>query len=330
VSPPRFSTGYAALQNRPALLIETHMLKPYRTRVDATYHLLKAAIAAVNRQGKDLRRLVREVDRALIRRGGSSIDRGWVPLKFDSGKKYHARTFLGIRSHTEPSEVSGGKRTVYTGEPDTVTLPFYDESIVLDSASIPVAYLIPPEWKFVPEVLRIHGIQIERLVAQADVDVESYGFSDVRWPDHPFEGRVGPTYTSTMIRQTRSYPVGTTVVYMNQRAAKVAVHLLEPGSEDSFVAWGFFNAIFEQKEYAENYVMEAVGRTMLSEQPDLRREYEQKIASDSSFAKSVEERLNWLYLRSRWADPALGLYPVGRVTERAVLSTGPWRQNTQQ
>ncbi len=35
-SGPRFSTGYAALQNRPALLIETHMLKPYASRVHAT------------------------------------------------------------------------------------------------------------------------------------------------------------------------------------------------------------------------------------------------------------------------------------------------------
>jgi Zinc carboxypeptidase len=40
-APARFSTGYAALHNRPALLIETHMLKPYRTRVEATYHFLR-------------------------------------------------------------------------------------------------------------------------------------------------------------------------------------------------------------------------------------------------------------------------------------------------
>ena len=27
---PRFSTGYVPLRNRPGILIETHMLKPYR------------------------------------------------------------------------------------------------------------------------------------------------------------------------------------------------------------------------------------------------------------------------------------------------------------
>src|SRR5262245_47352730 len=33
---PRFSTGYVNLQNRPAILLETHMLKDYRTRVRGT------------------------------------------------------------------------------------------------------------------------------------------------------------------------------------------------------------------------------------------------------------------------------------------------------
>jgi murein tripeptide amidase MpaA len=38
--PPRFSTGYTPLQCRPGILVETHMLKPYGTRVRATYDLL--------------------------------------------------------------------------------------------------------------------------------------------------------------------------------------------------------------------------------------------------------------------------------------------------
>ena len=37
VAPPMLSQGYTALRNRPGLLIETHMLKPYNVRVSATY-----------------------------------------------------------------------------------------------------------------------------------------------------------------------------------------------------------------------------------------------------------------------------------------------------
>src|SRR5580692_6171198 len=50
----RFSTGYAALQNRPALLIETHMLKSYAVRVRATYDLVSLLIDYAGQHGADL------------------------------------------------------------------------------------------------------------------------------------------------------------------------------------------------------------------------------------------------------------------------------------
>ncbi|BDQ03052.1 M14 family metallopeptidase [Ignavibacterium sp.] len=40
-SSPRFSTGYFALRNRPSLLVETHMIKPYKERVFATKAVLE-------------------------------------------------------------------------------------------------------------------------------------------------------------------------------------------------------------------------------------------------------------------------------------------------
>src|SRR6185436_13366743 len=47
---PRFSTGYVPLRNRPAILIETHMLKEYGSRVIGTYHFLRSALEEVNRE----------------------------------------------------------------------------------------------------------------------------------------------------------------------------------------------------------------------------------------------------------------------------------------
>ena len=44
---PRFSTGYFALRNRPILLVETHMLKPYGERVFATKAVLETALIFV-------------------------------------------------------------------------------------------------------------------------------------------------------------------------------------------------------------------------------------------------------------------------------------------
>ena len=41
---PRYSTGYTTLFNTFGMMVETHMLKPYKQRVDGTYELMKSMI----------------------------------------------------------------------------------------------------------------------------------------------------------------------------------------------------------------------------------------------------------------------------------------------
>jgi hypothetical protein len=79
------------------------------------------------------------------------------------------------------------------------------------------------------------------------------------------------------------------------------------------VTWGFFDAIFEQKEYGEGYVVEKLAREMMAKDPKLKEEFEARLASDHDFAASPSERLNFFYKRSPYWDSHLGLYPVGRV-----------------
>lgn len=50
---------------------------------------------------------------------------------------------------------------------------------------------------------------------------------------------------------------------MKLRTARIIAHFLEPKASDSFVGWGFFDAIFEQKEYAESYDIEVEARRLL-------------------------------------------------------------------
>ncbi|MBX2990838.1 MAG: peptidase M14 [Bacteroidetes bacterium] len=312
-APPRFSTGYGALHNRPTMLIETHMLKPYKVRVEATYHFLKAMIECVNADAKALRHVVQEADRAVINAGSNAAT--MLPLTFGLSEKSEMRKFLGIKSRMEPSPVSGGMRRVYTGEAEEIVVPFFSDVTVTDSVRVPYAYLIPAEWKFVDEILTLHGVNVKRITHPTAVEVESYRFSDVKFRERPYEGRQGATFKTETIKEARSYPQGTLIVRTNQRTAKVAMHLLEPRGPDSFVAWGFFNTIFEQKEYAESYVMEEVAATMLAEDSALKQEFEHKVQSDTSFARNPRARLNWLYLRSKWVDPWLHKYPVGRVVD---------------
>jgi len=103
------------------------------------------------------------------------------------------------------------------------------------------------------------------------------------------------------------------IVPLDDNLAKVAINLLEPEAPDSLVVWGFFNAIFEQKEYGESYVLENLAREMMSANPALRAEFLQRLESDPEFASSPSSRLQFFYQRSPYWDPHMNLYPVGRV-----------------
>ena len=124
-----------------------------------------------------------------------------------------------------------------------------------------------------------------------------------------------PAFRTETTQETRNFPAGSVVVPLAQPGAPVAMQLLEPQASDSFVAWGFFNAIFEQKEYSEDYVSEKLAREMMATNPELRAEFERRLADEPEFAASPRERLQFFYERSPYWDPELNLYPVGRVNK---------------
>ena len=321
VMPPRFSTGYTTVRNRPGITIETHMLKDYRSRVRGTYDLLRFTLDELNRNTDKLLRAVREADEQTIKSGQSYDPGRRYPLLIEMTDKSRPLQFKGLESRTELSDISGTMRVVFGTKPVDLTVPFYDDGRVAAAVSPPLYYIIPPQWREAIEVSAAHGLQMKRLTAPATIEVESYRFTDVKFAATPFEGHVMPNYKTVKVQERRTYPAGSVLIPVAQPAGNVAIHLLEPEAPDSLIAWGFFNGIFEQKEYGEDYVLEKLAREMLAKDENLRREFEQKIANDPAFAASATARLNFFYERSPYWDRQMNLYPVGRVTVPVNLPT---------
>ena len=311
---PRFSTGYVPIRNRPGILIETHMLKDYRSRVIGTYDFLRAALEEANRDPERLRQLGREADERTLAMIGDSYDPARLfPLDFeltDEQKPFALRAFT---YETDESEISGDLRVVYGREPLDLTVPMYDTFRVTRAVAPPRAYIVPVEWSEVIEVLKAHGLELHPLFEAKEIEVESYRFDNVVWPAGPFEGRHMPRFEVEQIVHTRVFHEGSVVVPLAQPLAKVAMNLLEPEAPDSFARWGFFNAIFEEKEYGEPYVLEALAREMIAGDPSLKQEFEALVQTDAEFAASPYERLRFFHKRSPYWDPQMNLYPVGRI-----------------
>lgn len=315
ISTPRFATGYVPIvRNRPALLIETHMLKEHRSRVRGTYDILRAALEEVNKNPSALLNAVKEADEQVLSEGRRYESSRNVALSVAATDNPTTKVLKGFEYRTELSDVSGAVRVVWEAKPQDIKAPFYDEAKAAVIVAPPLYYIIPPQWTDAIEVLRAHGVELKRLSEPLTIESESYRFSEVKWASSSFEGRTLVSFKTEPIKAKRMYPAGSVVVPMSQTRARVALHSLEPEAPDSLVAWGFFDPIFEQKEYAENYVLEKLAREMLSKNENLRREFEARVASDPKFAASPAERLRFFYERSPFWDAKLNLYPVGRVT----------------
>ncbi len=124
-------------------------------------------------------------------------------------------------------------------------------------------------------------------------------------------------YTETT--EERWFPAGSVIVKTMQPAGRLIPHILEPKGNGSLVYWGFFDAIFEQKEYGESYVMEKLAREMLSHDPELRAEFEAKKVSDPAFMKNPWNVLNWFYNKSPYSDAQFRTYPVGKINDSGQL-----------
>ena len=119
-----------------------------------------------------------------------------------------------------------------------------------------------------------------------------------------------------LVTETMTFPAGSAVVELNQRLSKVAMQWLEPEGPDSAMAWGFFDPIFEQKEYGEPYVLEKLAREMMAKDPKLKEEFERKSRTIPSSPPIPMRALTFFYDHSPWyAANRVGEYPVGRLTK---------------
>ncbi|MEI6059651.1 MAG: M14 family metallopeptidase [Bacteroidota bacterium] len=318
VAPPMLSQGYCAIQNRPGLLIETHMLKPYKARVTSTYTMLLHTLELLNKEYKTLQKLENKADTYTA---AGTFRKEPFPVSFSESYADSTQIdFLGFDYTIDTSDLTGGLWFKYNEQkPVNWQLTLFPDCKASRFVSLPEAYLIPPQCITIIERLKLHGIKMTSLAHEVSCKVKISRFRNVEWQKRSYEGHHKLTYGLADTLETSTFPTGTMLVEMDQRTARVIAHLLEPASPDSYAAWGFFDAYLEQKEYAESYVMEVLARDMIRKNPELKTQFEQKKASDKAFASDPEEMLNWFYSKTPYWDSHYNLYPVGRIVERGEL-----------
>jgi hypothetical protein len=315
LSPPRFSTFYFALRNRPSLLVETHSYKPFRARVLATRDFLLALLAEVGRTGGDLVRAVSEAEAATVAAGRPGAPPSLAVLSYLEVEPTETLRVPFYAWRVEDSVVRG--RPLLRYERGTLAereVPWFHGAKAGRTVSRPRGYLLDAGWPHVEDRLRRHGLRVERLGQAVEVDVETVRVSQPRFAARTYQGLTQvEDVTVARAREKRRFPPGTLWIPADQPDFEVAIHLLEPEAPDSLLSWGLLSTVFEGKEYIDQRVLEGLAAKML-EDPARRAEWEAALR-DEAFARDPAARHRWWYRRTPYWDDTIGLLPAYRAME---------------
>ncbi|WP_293311808.1 M14 family metallopeptidase [Pedobacter sp. UBA5917] len=309
IESPRYSTGYTTLHNTIGFMPETHMLKSYDQRVDATYKLLENYIRIVERDAKIIGENKRKADEAVA-------SQKEFPLEWKLNKsEVNDLTFKGFEAAQKPSTVSGTDRLCYDRtKPYTKTIKEWNKFEPAVSVQKPVAYIIPKAWDRVIALLKLNNVKLRELKTDQKIAVENYYIGDFKTGTRPYEGHyLHSAVKLNTIQQNLQYYAGDYVVYVNQSVNRYIVETLEPQATDSYFNWNFFDSILDMKEHYSAYVFEDTATELLKNNPDLKRKLEAKKSADPEFAKNGAAQLDFVYKNSDYYEKTHNRYPVARL-----------------
>ncbi len=308
---PRYSTGYTTLWNTIGMMVETHMLKPYKQRVEGTYVLMETMIHLMEKEFDTIKQLRQKQWQNLKNAKTYPVD--W---KIDTSKSSTLK-FKGYEGTLETSDITGMDRLKYhRNKPFVKDVKYQDFMVQTAEVNIPEAYIIPKGWWNVIDLLRLNQVEMRTFEKDTSIQVESYRIDTFNTRKEPFEGHY-QHYNTKIVARTKMQPFkkGDYYIPTNQNAIRYLLETLEPQAPDSFFNWNFFDAILQQKEGFSPYVWEDLAYDYLNKNESLKQNFEKKKKSDPDFAGNWYAQLDWIYKQSPFYETEHLQYPVYRVAK---------------
>ncbi len=308
---PRYSTGYTTLWNTIGLMVETHMLKPYKSRVEGTYELMKSALKITAQEGEKIKALRENAFNAFAKAETYPIS-----YAIDSTRT-STLSFLGYEGEMLPSLITGQQRLKYNkNKPFTKEVTYYNYFNPTKEITIPKAYVIPRGYRDIALKLRENDIRFNQLKKDTTFTAEVYHIEDYATYSNPYEGHY-PHYATRVKRSQKEVTVlkGGYIVNIeeNKEGLRYLLETLEPEANDSFFNWNFFDTILQQKEGFSPYVWEDKALDFLNNNPTVKEEFETKKAEDATFAQNWYAQLDWIHKKSPNYEEAHLRYPIFRM-----------------
>ena len=307
---PRYSTGYTTLFNTLGMMVETHMLKPYKVRVEQTYELMLSMLDFTEERSADIKSLRKKAVESILAKDT-------YPVTFELNPKKEPSTiqFRGYRGEMIDSKVTTGKRLFYDrSKPYLEPVDFKNEYRPKKEVTIPEGYILKNGWGKVVERMEKNHIEFTRFEKDTVIEVETMHIKDYKTRRSAYEGHY-LHYNTEVTKDTVEvrFSKGDIYIPTNQVGVRYVIETLEPEATDSFFNWNFFDTVLQQKEGYSSYVFEDIAEQFLKDNPDVKKEFEEKLESDKDFAKNPRVQLNYIFKKSPHYEKAHLLVPIFKV-----------------
>lgn len=226
----RYVTNGINLRGRIGILSEAYSYASYRDRIFGSKRFLEACLRYAAGNAEKIRAITESADEA------NEVE---IAIRTRLVAAPEKMTVLGYESRADAGEGQPAQPRDY--EVDAII-----ESEAVLTVERPWAYLVPAGMTRVVENLQRHGVPLETLREDIELDVQVYGIDSVSRRERAFQGVHLVTVEATMREESRMIPAGTIVARADGERGNLAVYLLEPQCEDGLTTWGFFDDALEE------------------------------------------------------------------------------------
>jgi hypothetical protein len=245
---PRFNNNYLGLRNRLAILSEAYSYVHFRDRVRVTEVFVEEALHTVVANAKPIMTLTAQLDTETKAYAAATAKSPSLGVDFRIAA---LPAPIEILVGDVEKQINPRSDREMLAMVDTVTpVPMKDFGIFEPTRSVamPRGWLIPRPhvdsnaYATAIERLRAHGVQVQRIAANAELMVERFVIDTYTRSPKPFQNRYEARLTGTHEAAKLSAAEGALFVPADQPLARLAFYLLEPESDDGFVTWNLIEA----------------------------------------------------------------------------------------
>jgi len=237
---PRYVSNYVGLRNRLSILNENYSSADYKTRVLGCYYFLSSILDYCDANKDEIISLVTQADQMSVQKGSNPTADDQFAIEFEVKPLEKKVTILGWEMEVTPRE-QGRPRIQKTEREKTYILPYYSDYVPQRSIRFPHAYLLPCPDEKVQGKLHQHGIIVERLIASANLEVETFQLEEITGAERLYQGHRLNSVKGKYLVEKREFPPGTLYITTAQPLGNLASYLLEPESDDGLCVWNFFD-----------------------------------------------------------------------------------------